>query len=245
MGITGFGTIQACRCIGRVAITSESVDHYLKAVYELSENAERVSTTALAEYLNVASPSVSAMVKRLSQQEPPLLDYESHRGVTLTKEGRRRALRIIRHHRLVETFLCEALGYSWDEVHEEAELLEHYISERLEDRIDTFLGHPEYDPHGAPIPSKDGVIPAVKYQPLHKIAVGAPCTVVRVEHEQMDMRDYLESLGIARDAQVTVTEKAPFEGPLYVRVGTDAKGIVHGIGVNLARQIMVEPLQTG
>lgn len=200
-----------------------------------------MSTTALAEHLQVASPSVSAMVKRLSLQNPPLLDYASHRGVMLTDAGRSRSLEVIRHHRLLETFLCVALGYSWDEVHEEAELLEHYISEQLEDRIAQYLENPEYDPHGSPIPTKDGRVPEIKYRPLSAVTEGAPCRVVRVEGKQEELNDYLASLGIVRDAQLTVTEKAPFDGPIYVRVGQNEKSPTHGLGLKAARSVMVEP----
>ncbi|MBI2432815.1 MAG: metal-dependent transcriptional regulator [Candidatus Hydrogenedentes bacterium] len=219
------------------------MENYLKAVYELEEFQERAATTtALAEKLNVASPSVTAMLKRLSQQEPALVNYTSHRGVTLTEVGRLRALKVIRYHRLIETFLYEVLGYTWDEVHEEAERLEHYISERFEDRLARFLGYPDFDPHGSPIPREDGSVPVSNTLPLHKLEVGRPARVVRVVHERQEVRDYVASLGIVPDATVQVTEVSPFEGPVYVRIGAREGEAVHGLGVNVAGKIEVMPV---
>jgi len=201
-----------------------------------------VPTTALAERLGVASPSVTAMLKRLALHEPALVNYASHRGVTLTEAGRLRALKVIRQHRLIETFLFEVLGYTWDEVHEEAERLEHYISERFEDRISKFLGYPDFDPHGSPIPGKDGVVPVNSAVPLNKLEVGQAAKVVRVAGDEMEMRAYIDSLGIRPEALVTVTEAAPFDGPLYLKVGTGADAPVHGIGLRVAEKVAVEPL---
>jgi DtxR family Mn-dependent transcriptional regulator len=223
------------------SIASESVENYLKAMYELEEeDPGRVATTALAERLRVASPSVTAMLKRLCQQEPPLVDYASHRGVTLTGAGRTRALRVIRHHRLIETFLYEVLEYTWDEVHEEAERLEHYISERFEERIARYLGDPEFDPHGSPIPSREGVVPQNSAVPLTRLAEGRAARVVRVVHPQQAVREYLQGLGVVVDATVCVVERAPFDGPVYVRVGEGAHAKVHGIGVRVAEKVQVE-----
>lgn len=223
-------------------IASESVENYLKAIYELGDGARRVATTALAEKLHVASPSVTAMLKRLSQQEPALVDYAAHRGATLTEEGRQRALKVIRHHRLIETFLYEVLGYTWDEVHEEAERLEHYISERFEERLARFLNYPEFDPHGSPIPGKDGSVPTNTAVPLPQLPPGTVARVVRVIHERQDTRDYLAGLGFIPEAQVQVTEIAPHEGPVYVRIGPELDSPVHGLGAGVASKIEVEPL---
>jgi DtxR family transcriptional regulator, Mn-dependent transcriptional regulator len=180
------------------------------------------------------------MLKRLSQQEPALVNYTSHRGVTLTLAGRQRALKVIRHHRLLETFLYETLGYTWDEVHEEAERLEHYISERFEERLARFLGNPDFDPHGSPIPAADGTVPVSNTIPLTRLPVGQPARVVRVVHEQQEVRDYLESLGMVPQAQVVVHEVGPYEGPVYLSV---AEGGRQGLSVAVAGKVEVTPLQ--
>src|ERR1035441_671915 len=139
---------------------SESVDDYLKAIFELSGPAgEAATSNAIAQRLGVSAPSVTGMLQRLSTGRRPCITYRKHHGARLTNEGRKRALRIIRRHRLVELFLCQVLGYSWDEVHQEAERLEHFISETLEERIAQKLGNPEFDPHGDIIPGKDGTLP--------------------------------------------------------------------------------------
>lgn len=223
-------------------ISTESIDNYLKAVYELCDEGGRVSTTALAEHLNVKSPSVSAMVKRLSTQVPPLLDYESHQGVRLTQEGLKRSLEVIRHHRLIETFLYEVLGYSWDEVHEEAELLEHYISERFEERIANYLNDPKYDPHGSPIPTLEGEMPEIKYFPLTAGTINTSYRVVRVDGPNEAIQNYLYSLGIEPETALTLIEKAPFDGPISVRL--DSSGAVHGLGMRAASRVMVERINS-
>ena len=141
--------------------STESVDDYLKAILELSgADEERVTSNALAQQLGIRAASVTGMLQRLAAQKPPFVQYEKHRGARLTAEGRMRALEVIRHHRLLERFLHDVLDYPWDEVHEEAERLEHFISERLEDRIAAKLGHPETDPHGHLIPERNGAVPA-------------------------------------------------------------------------------------
>ena len=201
---------------------------------------DRVSTNVLAERLSVASPSVSAMVKRLNEERPALINYESHRGVSLTEVGQRQALEIIRHHRLLETFLVQVLGYRWDEVHEEAERLEHYISEKLEDRIAEYLGSPEYDPHGAPIPTKDGRIPRLHCMSLTGLPEGHTVKVLRVRNDEPGVLRYLTSLGIAPGVYIAVREKAPFDGPIHVRVGDVGHEIEHAIGLNIAEIILVQ-----
>lgn len=196
-----------------------------------------MTTSALAEALAISPPSVSAMLKRLNQGSPPLLEHEPHRGVVLTPEGQQKALRIIRRHRLVETFLCEALGFTWDEVHEEAERLEHHLSDTLEDRIAQYLGQPQYDPHGAPIPSKEGHIAEHAYIALSELAEGQQARVLRIKHDLPDVLRYLSSLGIEPSVMVLMAEKAPFDGPVYVRIGDAAE--IHGIGRNVADMVMV------
>src|SRR3990172_2228408 len=159
---------------------SHTVEDYLKAIYGLQEDAGKVSTNALAEKLGVSPASVTGMVKKLAEDRPRLVDYEKHHGVTLTPAGRKIALEIIRHHRLIELYLQQALGYSWDQVDAEAEKLEHVISEEFEDRIAAMLGQPEYDPHGDPIPTKEGIIAAPAGERLTDLTAGQRGRVARV-----------------------------------------------------------------
>ncbi|MGI8961744.1 MAG: metal-dependent transcriptional regulator [Bryobacteraceae bacterium] len=161
--------------------STESIDDYLKAILELSgPEKERVASNALAQHLGVRAASVTGMLQKLAAQKPPFVKYEKHHGVLLTAAGTRRALEVLRHHRLLERFLHDFLGYSWDEVHDEAERLEHYISERLEDRIASKLGDPEVDPHGHPIPERSGALPLRREVPLSKWACGVPAVISSV-----------------------------------------------------------------
>src|ERR1700691_3140791 len=154
----------------RVNLNTESVDNYLKAIFALGgQEEERVTSNALAERLGVAPASITNMLQKLASSSPPLVEYERHRGVRLSAAGRRRALEVLRHHRLIETFLYEVLEYPLEEVHQEAERLEHFISERLEERIAAKLGHPTFDPHGHCIPAMDGKMPKQLSKPLTDI----------------------------------------------------------------------------
>lgn len=184
------------------------------------------------------------MVKRLSQLAPPMVDYESHHGVMLTEAGRSKSMKIIRHHRLLETFLVKVLGYSWDEVHDEAERLEHHVSERLEERIADYLGHPEYDPHGAPIPTKEGYLPQDKCVSLNCVREGQKVRVARVEDEDREKLRYLRSLGLVPDMELKVMHIAPFDGPIDIWVGSEGGGNRHAIGVSLAESVMVEVVES-
>src|SRR4030095_16772984 len=139
-----------------------SIQDYLKNIYELTENGEVATTNALSKKLNISAPSVTGMVQKLASAKPALVEYQKHQGVTLTKDGKKAALEVIRHHRLLEAWLVQTLGYSWDEVHEEAERLEHVISEDFERRIAAAMGHPTRDPHGEPIPTADFTLPPPK-----------------------------------------------------------------------------------
>ena len=185
------------------------------------------------------------MLKRLHSQKRAFVEHTPHRGVSLTEEGRQRALAVIRRHRLLETFFCEVLHFTWDEVHEEAERLQHSISERLEQRIAEYLGHPATDPHGDPIPSKDGQIAENEYVTLSEVAPGSVVRVSRVSDEQSEVLRYLSSLGIEPGITLTLIDKAPFDGPFLVRVGDDetADRTPHGIGPGVAEMVMVEVLR--
>lgn len=219
---------------------SHSVEDYLKAIYELQEDAGKVSTNALAEKLGVVPASVTGMIKKLAEDRPRLVDYEKHRGVTLTPAGCRIALEVIRHHRLIELYLQQSLGYSWDQVDAEAEKLEHVISEDFEDRIAALLGNPERDPHGDPIPTKDGNIANPCSQPLTGLAAGQKARVARVRDDDPALLRYLAELGLVIDASVIIVEKSPFDGPLHVRVGERDDTPAHALGKQVTDNVYVE-----
>jgi DtxR family Mn-dependent transcriptional regulator len=218
---------------------SEAVDDYLKAIFELGGEGGRASTTALAKRLSVAPASVTGMLRKLAEDESPWISYEKHRGATLTERGRARALEIIRHHRLIEKYLHEKLGYSLDEVHDEAEKLEHAISEIFEDRIAADLGHPEVDPHGHPIPRKDGTIPERREINLLELEAGQGATVSRVSDNDPEMLRYLCDLAIVPGAKVFLTERGPFDGPSMLQVGDSPE--IRALGSRVAGQIHVVP----
>jgi len=213
---------------------SPAIEDYVKAIYLLHQEHGQVTTTHLAEHLGFAPPSVTTMLQKLSKLN--LVIYTPYHGAALTAVGQRLALEVLRHHRLVELFLVEALGYSWEEVHAEAEVLEHVLSEQLEARIDARLGHPTVDPHGDPIPSPDGTLPERLCQPLTHLPLESPRRIVRVADQNPAHLRYLAELGLVPDVVVTVRARAPFDGPLSVEVG-DA---VHPLDNRLARTIFVE-----
>jgi DtxR family transcriptional regulator, Mn-dependent transcriptional regulator len=181
---------------------SESMQDYLKTIYNLGRTHQRVTTNALAETLNIAAASVTGMVKKLAEMK--LVEYEPYQGVTLTRAGEKIALEVLRHHRLLELYLTEALGYSWDRVHEEAERMEHAISEEFADKVSALLGDPKTDPHGAPIPSKDGHVAAISRLPLSDIPAGRTVQVERVPDEQPELLRHMAELGLVPRAVVTV-----------------------------------------
>jgi DtxR family Mn-dependent transcriptional regulator len=216
-------------------VTSASVDDYLKAILDLGESTERVTTSALAKRLAVTPASVTGMLRRLSAEDPPFVEYEKHRGVKLTDHGRLRALEVLRHHRLLERFLHDTLGYSWDEVHAEAERLEHAISETLEDRIAESLGDPEVDPHGHPIPRKDGSVPEREEAPLMSVRPGESAVLSRVSDEDPALLRYLAELGLRPGVRLAVEGRDPFDGPLVLRLAG-----ARGPAFNLSRRVAAE-----
>ena len=217
--------------------TSESVDDYLKAILELGGAEElRVMTNALAERLRVRTPSVTGMIKRLAAERPALVVYEKHRGVRLTGAGKQRAWELVRHHRLLELFLHDVLKYSWDEVHEEAERLEHFISERFEDRVAAILGDPEIDPHGHPIPQKHEAGVYRKEVPLACWPVQKPATISSVSDRNASALRELERLGLMPGTKLTV-ERKNSASSLTVRLAGRADAI--RVSLDLAACISV------
>ncbi len=214
---------------------SEAVQDYLKAIYALHErSAAPVATGTLAEHLNVSAGSASAMIKRLD--ELALARHNRYRGVELTEEGRRVALEVVRHHRLLERFLTDELDVPWDRVHEEAEVLEHVLSEELEERIADKLGHPSYDPHGDPIPSRDGDVEHQRTRVLAELEPGDRGVLVRVSDSQPEMLRYLADRGLAPGTELQLIRREPFGGPLTVLVGDDELAL----GGQLAQVMSVE-----
>ncbi|MBT8364675.1 MAG: metal-dependent transcriptional regulator, partial [Deltaproteobacteria bacterium] len=201
-------------------------------------------TTTLARTLGVTAGSVTDMIKRLSNVRPKLVSHELHKGVALTPRGRKVALSVIRKHRLLETFLNRVLDFSWDEVHEEAENLEHHISDRLTEAIAEYLNHPQYDPHGDPIPEKNGKMKADNFRSLATTPVGESVRIARVHHNDAELLRYLDKMGIRLETIVTVVEKAPFKGPLSIRVGAQRKAPVRTLGIDVADDIMVETISS-
>src|ERR1700728_1302263 len=203
---------------------SESVDNYLKAILLLGGPEEnRVASNALARRLAVAPASVTNMLQKLAASSPPQVEYERHRGVLLSPAGRKRAVEVVRHHRLIETFLYEVLDYPIDEVHQEAERLEHFISERFEERIAAKLGHPEFDPHGHAIPAIDGSLPTQERQSLSQLRPGQSAKVSSVSDKDPEMLRYLASQGIRPGVRLTLSERLPFKGSYQVRIGASTK----------------------
>ena len=212
-----------------------SIQDYLKHIYELTENGEAASTNALAKKLNISAPSVTGMVQKLASSKPALVEYHKHQGVTLTSEGRKAALEVIRHHRLLEAWLVQTLGYSWDEVHEEAERLEHAISEDFERRIAAAMGHPLRYPHGELIPTADLKMPLEDSTPLSALRQNQKGTVQSVKSADDDLLRHLESLGVIPGAQIEVKDYSHYDHNLTVRVGR--KTIV--LGLNITSKIFV------
>jgi len=202
---------------------TESIDDYLKAILELSgPDEERVTSNALAARLGVRPASVTGMFQKLAAQKPPFVRYEKHHGVLLTSPGKMRALEVLRHHRLLERFLHDVLGYSWDEVHEDAERLEHFISERLEERIAAKLGDPETDPHGHLIPERNGVVPVRPEVLLSNWACGVPARISSVSDRDASALREMERLGLRPGVTVTV-EAGTRSASLLVRIGRSAE----------------------
>ena len=217
-------------------MSGTAIQDYLQAIYEIEQEHQRVSTTALAEQMQVKPASATSMLKRLA--EMGLVTYEPYQGAVLTAEGEARALEMIRHHQLLETFLAEVLDVPWDRVYEEAHRMEHALSEYIEARIDDMLGHPTVCPHGAPIPASDGTVAARSWIRLSDLEAGQTATVSRVSDHDAALLRYLGELAMVPQTVFTVIHVAPFEGPLTVRIGDTE----HVIGRQVANHIFVEQI---
>ncbi|MCI0396360.1 MAG: metal-dependent transcriptional regulator [Chloroflexi bacterium] len=219
----------------RDGLNHQAIEDYLKTIYMLEQEESPVSTSRLAEARGVKPGSATSMIQRLHRLN--LVDYEKHDGVALTPAGREIALEVIRHHRLIELYLMEALGFSWDEVHEQADILEHVISEKLEERIAAVLNYPTFDPHGDPIPGKDGTVPSVNTQPLSTLPAGSRAVISRIPNDaNSNLLRYLGELSLVPGAEVEMVEAAPFDGPLTLNVN----GQTRVIGQKLAETVLVE-----
>jgi DtxR family Mn-dependent transcriptional regulator len=213
------------------------IEDYLKTIYDLSAGSGRATTNQIAERLGVTPASVTNMLQKLSATQPPLVEYRKHHGVRLTPDGEKVALEIVRHHRLIEMFLHQTLGFSWDEVHDEADRLEHVISEELEERIAASLGDPLHDPHGDPIPTRDLRLPISTSLTLDRLRPPQKATIQRVRDADPELLRYLSELGLTPDVRLTVLGYSPFDNNLRLQVEGQAVPIV--LGSKITSQVFV------
>lgn len=212
-------------------MASEQIENYLKNIYKLSSNEGKVTTSSLSEKLQISPASVSEMIKKLAEEGT--LTHTPYKGVELTSEGKLLALRIIRKHRLWEMFLVQVLHFGWDEIDDEAERFEHIMSDKMEEKIDHVLGHPSIDPHGDPIPSKDGVITCSMSYPMIEAREGATVRVLRVSDSNSEMLQYVSSIGISLNKEIAVRQKMNFDNSLLVRIGDKEVNISSTIASNI------------
>lgn len=216
---------------------SPNIQDYLKRIYELTRSGGKATTSDLAELLGISAASVTNMLQKLSLTNPPYVTYTKHQGVILTEVGRKAALKILRRHRLIENFLVEKLGYSWDEVHQEAEILEHAMSALLEKRMDEALGHPEFDPHGDPIPDANLEMPEIRQISLSNLEVGKGGRILRVPHEDSEVLRYLGKCGLRPDARIKLLSRTPYDQTMRIEIVDSGEEVV--VGPNLGNQIFV------
>ena len=219
-------------------IITQSIQDYLKHIYELNENGGSASTNDLAARLNIAPASVTGMLQKLANSAPPLVIYKKHQGVTLTRNGEKAALEVIRHHRLLETFLVNTLGYSWDEVHREADKLEHVISEDFEARMAKALGNPTRDPHGELIPTADLTMPADESCPLASLRTDETATVKRVSDDDPALLRHLREIGVVPEVKITIKNYSEFDGNLTIKIEGQKLNVV--LGTAVTSQVFVD-----
>ena len=216
---------------------SQNIQDYLKRIYELTRSGGKATTSHLANALGISAASVTNMLQKLSKTHPPLVSYQKHQGVRLTEEGKRTALEIIRRHRLIEHFLVQKLGYSWDEVHQEAEVLEHAMSPLLEKRMDEALGFPAFDPHGDPIPDINLHIPHIEQISLSNLEIGKSGRILRVPHEDPQVLRYLGKCGLRPGAHIKLLSRTPYDQTMRIKILDIGDEAV--IGPSLGTQIML------
>lgn len=207
---------------------TDSIQDYLKIIYELTQDGKTASTTELAKQLGIKPASVTGMVQKLASANHALITYKKHQGVILTEKGRKAALEVIRHHRLIETWLAQTLGYSWDEVHNEAEKLEHVISEEFEARIAAAMGNPMRDPHGDPIPTADLVMPKYENITLSSLQLDQEATICKVQSQDISLLQHLENLGLVIGAHVKIIEISPYDQVMKLKVQGRKEAVVLG-----------------
>jgi DtxR family Mn-dependent transcriptional regulator len=216
---------------------TQSIQDYLKAIYALTDTGEAASTNALAARLGIVPASVTGMVQKLAGSTPPLVIYRKHQGVTLTPEGEKAALEVIRHHRLLETYLVTMLGYSWDTVHEEACRLEHFISEEFEAKIAQALGNPQRDPHGEPIPDAELRLPAENSTPLSALRAGQSAMILRVSSEDPAFLRHMDELGLRPGTSLSILGYSVFDQNLELQITGHPARV---IGLAISSRIFVE-----
>ena len=215
-------------------MASEQIEDYLKNIYKIQVSEGRASTSSLSEKLQISPASVSEMIKKLADEGS--LTHTPYKGVELTESGKRAALKIVRKHRLWEMFLVEVLRFGWDEIDEEAERFEHIMSEKMEDKIDEVLGFPSVDPHGDPIPAKNGIIKTIKAFALKEAEEGSSVRVVRVNDEDPELLQYASSIGLSLNKKISVKQRMKFDNSLVIRIG----GRENTVSSTLAENVFVE-----
>lgn len=219
---------------------SKSEGDYLKAIYTLTLDQDTTNTMALADFLNVRPPSITSMLIKLANQEPALVDYQKHQGVNLTEAGKRLALRLLRRHRLLELFLVNILDYQWEDVHTEADELEHVISEKFENQIAELMDDPKFDPHGDPIPDRELNLPTTNFIPLAEMDEQTEAIIRRVQVSKSELLRHLSAQGICPGARLKLRSRNPFDQTLQLMVGE--KNQSYAIGPELSNLIFVEAL---
>ncbi len=209
----------------------------LKLIFTMQDRGQKVTTSAVSEQLGVSDATVTMLFKDFA--EAGWVEHVPYHGVRLTSVGESKAMEVIRHHRLLELYLARELGYSWDKVHAEADKLEHVISEEFEDKVDALLGYPTVDPHGDPIPSKDGIIAVRKGCTLTQLKDGQAALILRINDQNPEKLCYLGQLGLYPETSVQMLGRAPFSGPIRILVGEKPQQVEHMLGVELAEQIIV------
>jgi DtxR family Mn-dependent transcriptional regulator len=216
---------------------SDKLEDYLKAIYVLEAHEGVAKTGALAQHLGITPGSVTEMIKRIADVSPRLIHYRQHHGVTLTAKGRKEAMSVIRRHRLLETFLHQTLGFGWEDVHAEAEILEHHLSDRMVRAIDRHLSYPKFDPHGEPIPDGNGNLAFLEGEKLSSIAPGTRIRILRVDPSISGMLQYLDEMGIGLGTTGIVENIAPFGGPVTLRIDGAGADHTRSIGSAVADRI--------